>query len=263
MSAYLGRRALGQLREQLSERDLAVIESVRQHRFLTARQIEQLHFAEHSSAQAGARVCRRVLARLSRDRLLIRLERRIGGIRAGSASFIYALGPIGSRLVDEHRRRFTEPSALFLDHTLAVAEAHVQLMIAARTGRLNLIRVDVEPGCWRRFTGSGGAPETLRPDLYVVTASGPFEDCWFLEIDRSTESPAAIARKCRAYEIYWRTGREQEQHGTFPLVGWVAPNHQRVQRIEKVIASTRNLKRELFRSTTSEGLVELVVGSAA
>ena len=263
MSAYLGRRALGQLREQLSERDVAVIESVREHRFLTARQIEQLHFVDHGSGQAGARVCRRVLARLSRDRLLTRLERRIGGIRAGSASFIYALGPVGSRLVDERRRRFTEPSALFLDHTLAVAETHVQLASAARGGRLALIKVDVEPVCWRRFTGSGGAPETLRPDLYVVTASGAFEDCWFLEIDRSTESPAAIARKCRAYEIYWRTGREQEMHGTFPLVTWVAQNHQRAQRIETVIGSTRNLKRELFRATTPERLVELIVGGAA
>src|SRR5437870_4997317 len=109
MSAYLGRRGLDERQENLSDRDLAVIRSVRQHRFLTARQIEEFHFTTHATDQAGARVCRRVLARLTRERLLARLERRVGGVRAGSASFVYALGPIGSRLLDENRRRFTEP----------------------------------------------------------------------------------------------------------------------------------------------------------
>lgn len=263
MSAYLGRRGLDQLREILSERDLSVTRSVKEHRFLTARQIEELHFANHTTGHAGARVCRRVLARLSKDRVLTRLERRVGGVRAGSASFVYALGPIGSRLLDEHRRRYTEPSALFLDHTLAIAETHIQLARAARNGQLELLKVEIEPSCWRRYTGPGGAPETIRPDLYVITASGDFEDYWFLEIDRSTESPAAIGRKCRAYEAYWRTGREQETRGTFPLVTWVAPNDERAKRLGTIIGSTRNLKQELFRVTTSECLVELIARGAA
>ena len=46
MSAHLGRRGLAQLLERLSERDLDVIGSVAEHRFLTARQIEALHFSE-------------------------------------------------------------------------------------------------------------------------------------------------------------------------------------------------------------------------
>jgi len=262
MSAYLSRRGLDQLHGHLSERDLAVVRSVKEHRFMTARQIEEFHFVDHATEHAGARVCRRVLARLTRDRLLTRLQRRMGGIRAGSASFIYALGPIGSRLLDEHRRRFTEPSTLFLQHALAVAEAHVQLLRAARTGQLELLTVDVEPSCWRRYTGAGGAPEILRPDLYVITASGAFEDLWFLEIDRGTESPAAISRKCRTYETYWRTGREQETRGTFPLAVWVAPDDGRAKKLKAVIDATRNLKRDLVRVTTSESVVELIAGGA-
>lgn len=261
MSAYLSRRGLDRLHEQLSERDLRVIRSVREHRFLTARQIEEFHFTEHTSELAGARVCRRVLARLSRERLLTRLQRRVGGVRAGSASFVYALGPIGSRLLDA-QRRFTEPSALFLDHTLAVAAAHVELVKAARTSELELLRVDIEPSCWRRYLGRSGAPEIVRPDLYVVTASGAFEDCWFLEIDRSTESPAAIRRKCRAYDMYWLSGREQETHGTFPLVVWVAPDDERKRRLKATIGGDRKLKRELFRVTTDTGLIELLAGGA-
>src|SRR5205085_4544141 len=172
MSAYLGRRGLAPLRERRSERDLDVIRSVAEHRFLTTRQVEALHFADHATELAGARVCRRVLARLTDERLLTRLQRRVGGVRAGSASFVYALGPVGGRLMDRQRRRLVEPSTTFLAHTLAVAQAHVELTHASRTGQLELMSVDVEPSCWRRYTGPGGARELLRPDLYVVIGSG-------------------------------------------------------------------------------------------
>lgn len=263
MSAYLSRRGLEQLREHLSERDLAVVRSVRQHRFLTARQIEDLHFADHTSGEAGARVCRRVLARLTRDRVLGRLQRRIGGVRAGSASFIYVLGSVGWRILDEERRRSTEPSPLFLDHALAVADARVQLVAAARVGKLELLNVEVEPACWRRFIGSGGAYEIIKPDLLIVTAAGAYEDCWYVEIDRGNESPASVARKCRTYAAYWRTGFEQERIGTFPLVLWVAPDEARAKRVQRVISEARNLKSDLFRVTTSERLVEVIAGGAA
>lgn len=262
MSAYLSRRGLEQLQAGLSERDLSVTRSVHEHRFLTARQIEELHFDDHATAEAAARICRRVLARLTRERVLARLQRRVGGVRAGSASYVYVLGSVGRRIVADGRR-FTEPSALFLDHTLAVADAHIKLVRAHRSSELDLVEVEVEPTCWRRYTGPGGAAEFVRPDLYAVTRHGDFEDCWFLEIDRSTESPAAIGRKCRAYQSYWRTGREQERHGTFPLVVWVTPDKVRAQRIEKVISGARNLERELFRVTTADRFVQLVAGGAA
>ena len=67
----------------------------------------------------------------------------------------------------------------------------------------------------------------MKPDLYVVTGRDDFEDCWFIEIDRGTESPAAISRKCRAYDLYWRSGLEQAEHGTYPLVLWVVPDERR------------------------------------
>lgn len=262
MSAYLGRRGLAQLRERLSERDLSVIRSVADHRFLTTRQVEALHFANHATELAGARVCRRVLARLTDERLLARLQRRVGGVRAGSASFVYTLGPVGGRLIDGQRRRVGEPSTTFLTHTLAVAQIHVELVQAARKGRLELVNVDVEPSCWRRYIGSGGAREVLRPDLYVVTGSGEFEDCWFFEIDLGTESPLALRRKCRAYEAYWRSGREQDAHGTFPLVVWVAPGERRAQQLRQIINGTRGLKRDYFRVTTTPKLIALLTGGA-
>jgi hypothetical protein len=248
--------------QQLSERDLAVLRSVRDHRFLSAPQVEELHFADHATKLAGARVCRKVLARLSRDRVLARLDRRVGGVRAGSASFVYTLGPIGRRIVGGTSGRSGEPSALFLDHTLAIADAHIDLVRADREAQVELLKVQIEPACWRRYTGRGGAPEVLRPDLYAVTGSADYEDFWFLEIDRSTESPAAISRKCHAYDIYRRSGREQDQHGAFPLVVWVTPDDVRKRKIESVIARLRNVKRDLLTVTTVDRLVPLVVAGA-
>jgi hypothetical protein len=186
----------------------------------------------------------------------------VGGVRAGSASFVYALGPVGGRLLDGQGRRLVEPSAIFLTHTLAVAQAHVELVQAAHDRRLELLTVDVEPRCWRRYVGSGGAREVLRPDLYVVTGSGDFEDCWFVEIDCGTESPLALRRKCRAYEAYWRSGREQDAHGTFPLVVWIAPDERRAQQLRRVISGTRGLKRDLFRVTIASQLVSVLAGGA-
>lgn len=246
----------------LSERDLSVLGTVSQHRFLSARQIEALHFDRHSTQGAGARVARRVLARLTEERLLKRLDRRVGGVRAGSASYVYALGPTGARLLGQSKRT-TEPSELFLDHTLAIGATRVLIHQAARAGNLEVSEVEIEPACWRRFVGPGGARDIVRPDLYVVTTAADYEDAWFIEVDRGTESPAAISRKCHAYERYWRSGQEQTRHGSFPLVVWSAPSEQRAARIRRLISTARNLNSELFRVTVQNDLVQLLAEGAA
>src|ERR1019366_9149983 len=96
---YLGPKGLRQLRSELSGRDLAIIGQVADLRLMSARQIETIHFplSEHESSHAASRACQRALARLVRDRLLARLERRVGGVRAGSAAFVYGLGQVGQR----------------------------------------------------------------------------------------------------------------------------------------------------------------------
>ncbi len=262
MSAYLGRRRLELLRDRLSERDLRVIGSVHEHRFLTARHIELLHFDDHATPEAGARVCRRTLARLTRARTLERLQRRLGGVRAGSSSFVYGLGPAGRRLLGVNGR-LREPSLLFLDHTLAIADVHVALVKADRRGQIHLIETQIEPACWRRYVGTGGAREIVRPDLFVVTATEEFLDFWFLEVDRATESPAAITRKCRTYEQYRRTGREQQQRGAFPCVVWVTPEQKRADRIEGFIRRATGVRPDAFDAVAADELVSLLAGGAS
>ena len=97
--ARVGHVALKRLRQKLSERELAVLASVDTYRYMSAAQIERLQFWEHASADTAARIRRRVLERLTAARLLARTERVIGGMRAGSAGFVYGIGPLGHRLL--------------------------------------------------------------------------------------------------------------------------------------------------------------------
>src|ERR1700722_16618538 len=93
---YISARGVAQLRERLSERDVAILCQVAELRLMSARQIQAIHFpdSEHENELAATRARQRALARLVSERLLIRLARRIGGVRAGSAGF--GLGPGGS-----------------------------------------------------------------------------------------------------------------------------------------------------------------------
>ena len=260
----LGRRGVADLREQLSQRDFDVLGSVERFRLLGARHIERLHFADHATRLTGARVARRVLERLTRDRVLARLERRIGGVRAGSASFVYAVGSIGHRLLhDDTTKRWREPSRTFVVHTLAVAELAIQLIETDRAGDIELLSLETEPSCWRRFTGQGGASETLKPDLGVVTADTAHEYRWFVEIDLGTESSTAIARKCRTCTIYWRGGLEQERHDVFPRVLWVADTDRRAALIERAITTARQIHRSLFAVTTADRAIDVLRGEVS
>lgn len=254
----LGRRGLDRLRAEMSERDMAVIASVDQFRFLSTRQIEQLHFREHASDLAGARSTRRTLERLSNHHALVRLERRIGGLRAGSASYIYGLGAIGDRLlgIDGPRRRFREPTTHFLDHTLAIAQLVIDLNRAHRTGEIELLGFETEPTCWRTFQNGLSGNETLRPDLFVALGLGEFEHRWFIEIDRGTEATTTVIRKCRVYDDYRRTGNEQSQHGVFPKVLWITPDDRRRNQIERAITTTARLSRDLFVTTTNAAALD-------
>ncbi|MFL6137365.1 MAG: replication-relaxation family protein [Frankiaceae bacterium] len=266
-SARLGRRGLARLRVELSERDAAVLRQVAAHHFLTTGQVEGLCFTAHATPLAAARACRRTLARLHDHRVLMRLERRIGGVRAGSASFVWTVGPVGDRLLreargDPRRRRWYEPSARFLDHCLAVADAHLRLRAAAARGTFELVTVELEPACWRSYFGTVGASDVLRPDLYAVTAHGKYEDCWFIEVDRGSESLPRLLAKCGQYEAYRRSGPEQQQSGTFPLVVWLLPDRKRADRLSEAIATSRLLDPALFRCLTVERFIESLAGEA-
>ena len=264
----LSRDQLTRLDRRLSQRDRAILGSLSLHHFLTTTQLQRWHFRDHGTSSAAARICRRVLARLHELHVIEHLERRVGGVRAGSASYVWRVGLIGDRLLRLHadrrtRARRKEPSLRFLDHCLAVADTHLALRDLAADGQLELITVATEPASWRRYQSPMGAVEILKPDLYAVTASGEYEADWFVEVDRATESLPTVLRKCAQYQAYRQTGSEQEKRGVFPWVIWVVPTSEHVARLRQAIDRAAHLPSELFRICTLQGLAAVVQGGTA
>jgi hypothetical protein len=185
-------------------------------------------------------------------RLVVRLPRIIGGIRAGSSAHIYGLSGLGQAVLDipgtygRRRRSVWETKPYFEDHVLAVSELYVRVVEACRESASDLLAFDAEPACWRRFTGAGGEPITLKPDAYVSVGIGDIERSAFVEVDLSTESPTTLHRKCQTFVAYWRAGLEQQRHGVFPAVLWLVPDQNRQQRLLEVIRHLSHDVHHLF-----------------
>ena len=262
--ARVSQAELRDLGLRLSGRDRAILWQVGQLRLMSGRQIEAVHFPfdAHATAATAARHCRRVLERLVRGRLLVRLERRVGGVRAGSQTFIYGLGPIGHRLLHEDgtRLRSYEPGLAFVDHQLAVSQLVVDLILASRSGQLELLGVQGEPVCWRNVPSVGRA--VLRPDVFLFIGVGELEYRWFIEIDRATHHAPSLLRKARLYESYYQSGVEQAKHTVFPRVIWITPNEVRAEAVERVLSASE-FTPGLMMSVATETALRTLIGAAA
>jgi hypothetical protein len=234
----------GQLEGLLTERDREIVATLDRLRVASTAQLMRLHITGAPSENARIRQTTRALERLVRLRVLARLDRRIGGVRAGSAGFVYALDVAGQRLASaagpaggRRLRRPWTPSPAFLAHALAVTELYVRLREAEQAGRLALTEFTAEPLCWRTFAGIGGGRVILKPDALVRVGVGEWEVSSFVEVDRGTHSAASVERKCRVYRRYFQTGREQYHHGVFPQVIWLVPDARRQATLEAAMAS--------------------------
>jgi Replication-relaxation len=268
MSRRLSRDELQALGDRLSPRERNLIETVASLKLVShAQAAVLLDLGEGASA---ARIVRRRLQRLTDLRLLARLERRIGGVRAGSAGYVYYLGPAGQRLIAYWqgrgltRGRFrSEPGSRYVRHRLAVSELYVQLAQAASHGRLELLHFEAEPDCWRAYTDGFGGRTLLKPDAYLRLGLGAYEDSFFVEVDLGSESTTVIARKLRAYLAYFQTGVEQTERGVFPRVLLLTNSRQRAAGLVDVCARLPAESWQLFTVARLERAVEVISGQVA
>jgi len=225
----------------VTARDLALLDHVRQHRFLSSAHLVELDGGNASN----------ILARLRKlfDQGL--LERPIAQIATvpviGNQPMVYGLGTKGVRLLREHGRavndgvdwteRTRRSGAVFMDHTLAVADFMVHLRLACRdTGGVEIIhkaeilaaapahtRAAREPLRWVVDQTTRGKRESwsVIPDgifgLRFADGTGTF---LLLEIDRGTipivrkgATHRSIKRKLATYFEGWRAGRHLRQFG--------------------------------------------------
>jgi hypothetical protein len=250
---------------QLVERDLEVIKRVSDLRFVTGSQLARLCFAGTDDLTVNGRAARRALQRLVRLGLLERLPRQVGGVRSGSAGFVYHLGIGGQRLTVERgwqperrRRRSLTPGTLFVRHALAVSELHTLLIESDRSRRFELLELAGEPTCWRSFGGVSGQAQTLKPDSFVRLGLGAYEDSYFIEVDRGTEGSRTIVRQLEVYIAYALSGQEQAERGVLPLTLWLAPDSKRVATIEDSVARLPRADRELFQIARFEEVLTVL-----
>lgn len=260
---YITRSRMERLGRHLTDRDWAVLTTVGRVRVATSSQLERLHFHDVTRRQA-----RSVLASLVARRVLARLPRVVGGVRAGSAGFCYVLDVAGQRLMKPTGERPHRPWAVgtpFLAHSLAITEVLVGLTEAARSsGKAVALRdFRTEPSCWRPYLGPGGGRAVLKPDAEVTLEVGRYEDRWFIEVDRATESRPTLDRKLARYVQYWQTGQEQAAVGVFPRVLWIVPDAARHAVMIDAFARTPVEAWPLFAAATDAEAVSRIVGGAA
>jgi hypothetical protein len=260
--SYINTTRMDELSANLSPKEIAVLVTLREVRLATASQLQRLHFADDSPRNRA-----RVLQAMNERGLITRLDRVVGGRRAGSSGFLYSLGVAGLRLLlvgqDGPVRRPSTPGAPFVAHALAVTELAVRLREAERRGDFQILDFQAEPQCWRRHPGPGGGTETCKPDAYVRLAIGAFDDSWFVEVDRSTESATTLDRKLGAYRRYWSSGIEQAKVGIFPRVLWLVPDERRHQVVSDACNRQPAEAWQLHQVTIYDDAVNLMIGGAS
>jgi hypothetical protein len=259
---YVTTNRVRYLAHQLSDREWSVVVTLRVVRVATSTQLEHLHFRDVTRRQA-----RKVLASMVSRRLLARLPRVVGGVRAGSAGYVYVLDVAGLRMGRPGGARVQRPWSIgnaFLVHSLAVTDLFVQVAEAESRHAVVVQYFRSEPACWRPFLGPGGARVVLKPDAELGLEIDRYEDRWFIELDRATESRSTLARKLTRYVQYWRSGQEQARTGVFPKVLWVVPDAARHAVLVDEFGRTPAEAWPLFAVTTqAEALSRLMAGAGS
>lgn len=232
------------------------------HRFATTTQLARLTALEYASPASALRH----LASLAQQRLLTSLERRVGGWQGGSAVTIWAATTRGHRLVAAEgeevprRQRPREVSTTFLDHLLAITEVRTSIEEAIRQEADTEAAVALEPDCWRTALSPSGQVQVLRPDLAVTITSPAYEDRYLMEVDRATENPGRVIATCWRYQEHQAQASDGD---VFPLVVWLVPTDRRRHRLERAIAHSTGLLRDLFRVIRLDQLPTLIHGGPA
>lgn len=264
-SAYITVAQAEAIAASLSPRDQAILLDLVRVRVLSGAQLTRLYFAT-LVPESRERTRRRVLARLTEHQLVATLERRIGGTRAGSAGHVYALGIAAQRVLpllgsdgytsgpSSRTRAPGTPGSLFLAHALAVAELYVQLREHERAVELTVPQFATESAAW----WPDGRAGVIKPDAYASIRRGDVEDCWWLEVDRATESLPTLKRKLTVYADFERTG-QLGPDDVVPRVLVTVPHDRRLADVRDLVAGLPAAGPELILPTLHEPAVPTMI----
>lgn len=233
-------RSIDWIEQRLTERDRAIIASVRRLRIVTGGQLQRLHFTTGSTLRSRQTSRQRALARLADWRVLIAIRLRAGGSVGGSAGLAYALDAAGARiaarLLPDHPTPPASPRLpgdRYLAHAVTVSELAVRLTEHAPAHGWRLDTYQAEPDCW---WPAGNRRSWLKPDAYTtLTAPSGARAHWWLEIDRATEATPTIKNKLASYVEFADRHHHTGPGGIVPYVLVTTPDQERAATITHII----------------------------
>lgn len=255
---------------QLTDRDRQILKGLKVMKCLFTYQIQKLYCSDLKTQKSAANTTYRIMKRLREYGLVDTLvDRMIGGIKAGSAPYIWYLTEQGHRLLlldnkypegNVKRKRFMEPASSTLAHRMAVNECYVQLKDLEHQGQLEVLEASFEPDNWRDFIYKD-KKESLKPDLTIATNHHGYECHFFIEMDLSTESLDTITKKCIRYHKYLQTNIEQTQYGFFPIVLFIVKDEKRKQKLDNAIRSRFQGLVNIFLVITADEFQDIMTTS--
>jgi len=238
----------------LTPRDVSIILSVYENRFLRRDQIQRLYFGHASRVACGARI-----KKLYEHKFLDRL---VKPVEVGSHQLVYALDKRGADVVaasleiDRHKIRWNRANNrvefLFLEHTLGVSEFRVCLDVALAGRREELLFYQRgDKTHLRRISVTGAKKKyfVVAPDAFFGIQSGRGKHIFFLEVDMGTETLSRFSEKVTAYKRYWKSRQYTEEYGFNHFrVLTVAESERRLGNL--IQATGRAGGRQMFLFTT-------------
>ncbi|WP_105130369.1 replication-relaxation family protein [Streptococcus suis] len=250
---------------RLTKRDYEVLSLLNRCRYATTKQLVELYFRENKPKTATRRA-NLLTKKLLNLGLIHHLERRVGGVRAGSGSYIWFITHKGIkelRKIDPSiklrlKNRY-EPTRNHLKHQLFVTQIFVELKILDADEKMLLENFSFEPKCWRSFA-TLFSHFTLKPDAFARLTIGNFEDAYFFEADNATEHLGRVVAKCKQYIAYYNTGIEQRENCIFPMIVWIVPDEKRKMALETRIREDLDAYWELFSVITLDEFSNFIQG---
>ncbi len=239
---------------RLTERDVRIVLSVYENRFLRRDQIQRIYFPD-----ASLIACNMRLKKLAEHKFLDRLHRPATSVMAQA---VYALEKRGADIVastlqiDRHKVKWSRAQNnvewLFMDHTLGISEFKVCLDVAlASRPEEVLFYQHGDKSHLRRISVTGAKKKyfVVAPDAFFGIKSGRGKHIFFLEVDMGTETLARFAEKVTAYKRYWKSGQYKQEYGFnhFRVIT-VAESERRLANLIKATGKAGG--RQMFLFTT-------------
>ena len=173
---------------QFTDKDIQILYFLNQARLATTSQLARLFYSDSDKPETAIRRANFTTQRLLKAGLVSHLKRRIGGVRKGSASYIWQITFQGLKLLKSQDETIVlryknqyEPTQHHVEHTLAVTEIFVETMETVRDSqKLSLEAFSFEPNSWRSYQKLSGLGMTLKPDAYLELVSQEYEDYYFI-----------------------------------------------------------------------------------